>query len=176
MPYDFKDLPKKSGTPGIGANVYLIPDSWIDTRGAAGTGTVPGDTTVMGTIAPVSGKGFIKLYTTQSVSDFNGKTVGEEDSETMEWDLNFQNPGLDPVIAEFIKNAQGETWTAVVKPVNCADGPAYLFGTNCAPLKLSFEVSSGTANSGSKSVKVKGKWYHPYPLFTTTTTPLFSEV
>jgi len=179
MPYDFVDLPKQAATPGIGATVYLAPLAWIATLGGFNTleSTDNGASVIIDEAhTMIEGKGFIKMYSTQEFSEFTGTSAGEADSETMEFDLTCQHPGITPEISEFIKNAKGEDWVAIIKDANCGDGLPLQLGTNCAPLKLRFEVMSGGINTGSKAVKVLGKWYHPYPIFYSAAIPLLSDV
>lgn len=180
MAYDYTDLQKSSGTPGFSSIVYLIPVRWVESFGAMNHSNSPlqgASVIITEPHVPVDGKGFFQFYSTQSFSEFQGTSVGDEDSETMEFTLTLQHPGLKPAIAEFIKNARQEAFIAIVKSVDCADQSQipWQFGTHCAPVKFSFEVTSGTSNSGSCAVKAIGKWFHPYPIFYSAEIPLLES-
>lgn len=177
--YNFIDLEKQRAAPGVGAYIYLIPVKWILTFGAINStnSVVPGASVIMDTaIVPITGKGFIKIYTTQSASDLVGEAAGENDSETMDFKLNLQHPGVGPVMAEFIKEAQGTDFIAIVKSADCINTTPWLVGTNCSPLTLKFSTGTGQPNSGSNATKIVGTWFHPYPLFYSAAIPLLPVV
>jgi len=173
--YNFTDLNKVAATPGIGSIIYLAPLKWIAAIGGFNTAnsSEPGASVVIDEAhTMIAGKGFLKFYSTQEVSEFMGQSAGEPDSETMEFDLTLQQPGVTPKQAEFIRNAKGEDWIAIIKSANCADDVPIQLGTDCARLRLTFEVMSGQINTGTKGMKVTGKWYHPYPIFYSAAIPL----
>ena len=168
MPYSYKNLPKKSGSPGLGATVYLAPISSFDTIAGVPTGGVTqGDSVIIVDDHEfLTGKGFIKAYSTQEFTDMTGETSGEVDSKTMNWTVKAWLPGASPEASEFVKNGLNEEgFIVLVKDADCASGQQYQVGTHCTPAKLEAKFESGTLGNGKKGFEIMLKASLPYLLF-----------
>ena len=167
MPYSYKNLSKKNGSPGIGATVYLAPLASFDALAGYSTGTAQGDSVkITADHTFLTGKGFIKVYSTQEFSDMTGETTGEADSKTMNWNVKCWLPGASAEASEFVKNALNEDgFVLLVKDADCSSGNVYQIGTHCSPAKPEAKFESGTLGNGKKGFEITFKAALPFLQF-----------
>lgn len=164
----WRNLRKKTSSPGIGSTVWLGPLSSFDTiAGLNTTGTNPGDSvTITDDHTFLTGKGFIEMYSTQEFSDLTGESKGEADSKTMGWNLKVWHPGSYEEASEFVKNALTEEgFICLVKDADCSTGKVVQIGTHCTPAKPSPKFESGTLGNGKKGWEITFSADNPFMIF-----------
>lgn len=84
-----------------------------------------------------SGKYGIQLYGSQDTIKISAESQGETDAEGIIQSVEFSHPGNLKEIKEFRTNWLGKSVGIIIE--KCTDGTKTLYGSLCAPLRLSFK-------------------------------------
>ncbi len=121
--------------PGNGGNLKdkVIVFDWNDVtsgyvRDASGI-------VMPGSLIFIPGSYAIKLYATQDSIKSSAESSGDTDAEGVIQNIDFSHPGNLKEIKEFQTSWLGKSIGIIVE--KCSDGSMTLFGSPCAPLRLS---------------------------------------
>lgn len=101
---------------------------------------------IAGPIVFNSGRYAIQIEATQSTIKAGEKVEGEDDAEGIIQTVEFSHPGDSVAIREFLYNWIGKNIIVVIE--KCSDGTMKLYGSPCAPLKLSYAGDIDKAKNG----------------------------
>ena len=157
MPYAFVSVKKKSdnaGRPKAGA-AYLVIFDWDDIT--AYTRDEKGATVTALTFA--AGKKPIAIYHTQSTRNVFHTSTGENDARGFIHNVDFDIPGTDLEISEFMENNINKRLGAISIPVVGTD--CKIAGTPGTPLQFTQDNSEDSAKKNGHSVQLKSDYPGP---------------
>lgn len=135
MTYVKVNVTKPTGNPGVGGNkkdliILIDKDDILTFPSRDSKGVVITDNIVMKPNAYA-----IKVYGTVNTIKSGSATEGDIDAEGFTHTLDFEHPGNSVAIREFKTNWLGRSIIALVE--YCSTGTKDLFGTPCAPMRMS---------------------------------------
>jgi hypothetical protein len=164
--YNWQNIGKSASSPGIASIIYIIAIRNIDVFGIYNStnSTAQGASVIVDTDhIPVSGQGFITMYSTQKFSEMKGETTGETDSRSMKIKVSAFSPGLSEAQSEFYKNALNEEgFIILVKDADCSTGKVYQVGTHCSPAEIMGSFESGNKDGGKKAWNFEFEALNPF--------------
>ncbi len=121
--------------PGNGGNLKdkVIVFDWNDV--ASGYVRDASGIVMPGSLIFIPGTYAIKLYATQDSIKSSAESSGDTDAEGVIQNIDFSHPGNLKEIKEFQTSWLGKSIGIIVE--KCSDGSMTLFGSPCAPLRLS---------------------------------------
>lgn len=147
MSYSKVNVLKPSGMPGVGGNMKaLISVIDLDDIYHAGLARDSKGIVIAGPIVFKSGRYAIQIEATQSTIKTGEEVTGEDDAEGINQSVEFSHPGDSVAIREFLYNWIGKNCIVVIE--KCGDGTKKLFGSPCAPLKLTYKGEVDKAKNG----------------------------
>lgn len=147
MSYTKINVTKPTGMPGVGggmkSNITVFDFDDVTggyARDASGINT-PGN------LVFKAGAYAITIAATSSTIKAGSEVSGDEDAEGIIQNVEFNHPGDSVAIREFLYNWLGRNVGIIIE--KCKDGSKKLYGTPCAPLKLSYKEDIDKAKNGA---------------------------
>jgi hypothetical protein len=173
---DYEDYLGLAGAPnktGFSSEILFAPKSWfLSLKEPATPFTNPGDSVTIGTTHTFNtGKGFVKLVTTQDTQDLTGETIGDNvDSQGQKIDLTGFLAGLNAVTTELAEALANEEIITLVKDCNLASGTYIQLGCNCDGLRAKISPVGGKKSGGAKGYNITFTGYCGIRYYTGTVT------
>lgn len=170
---DYLGLQGAGNRTGFSSEILFAPKSWFSSiKEPVGPFTNPGDSVKIGTAHTfTTGKGFVKLVTTQDTQDLTGETIGDNvDSQGQKIDITGFLAGLNAETIELAEALANEEIIMLVKDCNLASGHYFQLGCNCDGVRCKATPVGGKKSGGAKGYNLVFTGYCNLRIYTSTVT------
>lgn len=170
---DFLGLEGASNKTGFSSELLFAPKSWfLSLKEPVGPFTLPGDSVTIATTHTFNtGKGWVKLVTTQDTQDLTSDPTGDNvDSQGQVIKLNAFLPGLKPVQVELAEALKNDEIVLLMKDCNLPSGTYIQLGCTCDGIRAKVNVTGGKKSGGAKGHNIEFNGYCAIQFYTGTVT------
>jgi hypothetical protein len=148
---------------GLAEEVYLAPVRWFAPGGIAipaAPFSNPGDLVKVRANHAFADAdyGFVKMMLAPDKNAYEGRTVGDRETQKIEHSLNVFFPGSHSVLHEQLMQMLNEPFIALHKDANCDAGMYYQLGDDKNHCWLKTTWSTGTTADGNKGYNCTFTW------------------